>query len=461
MEIVKSIALLLSVLCLFSVSRAQSRPAAPDFAELERVATAELAETNTPGAAIGVVKGDRLIYAKGVGVSNVETGAPVTPDMLFRLGSTTKMFTAAGVLLLAGEGKLKLDEPIAKYAKGLSPKIGSLTAHQLLTHTSGLRDEAVMFGRHDDDALGETVRALKDDFFFAAPSRIYSYSNPGYWLAGYLIEAVSGGFYADQLNDRIFKPLGMERTTLRPTMAMTWPLAQGHNSMGAAKPAVIRPAADNAGNWPAGSIFSSVNDLSRWVIALINDGRLDGKQVLPSTLFQQLSEPRVDTPGGQQKYGYGLSSGRDRGAFIVEHSGSRAGYGSLIRMAPDAKVAVILLMNRSGGSLPKTADKAMELMLRLEAKGKDETKPLTMTSVEMTRYAGVYGVPSNTIALSIKDGALWFQSGGEQGQVRKVADARFQAINPGGSQIAEFTLIAGADGKAEFLHMGGRTLSRQ
>src|SRR5215470_900223 len=264
------------VLLLWVAFAQQPQSSKPDFGELEKVALAELAETNTPGAAVGVVSGDRLVLAKGFGVSNVETGAPVTPDMLFRLGSTTKMFTAAALVTLSEEGKLKLDEPIGKYARGLSPKVSQLTADQLLSHTSGLKDDAVMNGLHDDSALGETVRQVKADFLFAEPRRIFSYSNTGYWLAGYLIEQVSGGNYADLLSERLFKPLGMQRTTLRPTIAMTWPLSQGHNVPKGGSPQVIRPFADNAGNWPAGSIFSSVNDLARFTIAFMNGGRLEG-----------------------------------------------------------------------------------------------------------------------------------------------------------------------------------------
>src|SRR5215468_3908962 len=299
-----SLVSLAPVLLLWLAFAQQPQPSKPDFGELEKVALAELAETNTPGAVVGVVSGDRLIFAKGFGVSNVETGAPVTPDMLFRLGSTTKMFTAAALVMSAEEGKLRLDEPIGKYAKGLSPKIAGLTANQLLSHTAGLKDDAQMFGRHDDEALAETVRALKDDFLFAAPGRIYSYSNPGYWLSGYLIEAVSGKPYADALDERIFKPIAMKSTTLRPTMAMTWPLAQGHDVSGRDKPRVVRPFADNAGNWPAGSIFSSVNDLSRFVIAFMNGGQIEGKQVLSPSLIKQLSSPHADVPGSEGKYGY-------------------------------------------------------------------------------------------------------------------------------------------------------------
>ncbi len=99
-----------------------------------------------PGAAIGVIQGDRLIFSRAFGVASVDTQAPADPSMLFRLGSTTKMLTATAILSLAAEGKVNVNAPVTKYIKGLHPSIGSLTAHQLLTHTAGLKDQAVMNG---------------------------------------------------------------------------------------------------------------------------------------------------------------------------------------------------------------------------------------------------------------------------------------------------------------------------
>ena len=93
----------------------------PDFSQLEKVVLEELKETNTPGATVAIVSGERVIYTKAYGISNVETGAPMTPDMLFRIGSTTKMFTATALVTLAEEGKLKLDEAIGKHVDGLNP----------------------------------------------------------------------------------------------------------------------------------------------------------------------------------------------------------------------------------------------------------------------------------------------------------------------------------------------------
>jgi CubicO group peptidase (beta-lactamase class C family) len=108
----------------------------PDFSQLEKVVLEELRETNTPGATVAIVSGERVIYTKAFGISNVETGAPMTPDMLFRIGSTTKMFTALALVTLAEDGKLKLDEAIGRHVDGLNPRIAVLTAHQLLTHTA-------------------------------------------------------------------------------------------------------------------------------------------------------------------------------------------------------------------------------------------------------------------------------------------------------------------------------------
>lgn len=439
-----------------------------DFAELERVALAEMQATGTPGAAIGIVSGDRLIYARGLGVADVETGAPVTSRHLFRLGSTTKMFTAAALVKLAEAGKLSLDEPIGKYARGLDPAIAAITSAQLLSHTGGLADNAVMFGKHDDEELGETVRALKRDALFTVPGRIYSYSNPGYWIAGYVIEALSRESYADHLEAALFRPLGMRQTTLRPTMAMTWPLAQGHEPSGgadgAAKARIIRPQADNAGNWPAGSIFSCVDDLSRFVIAMLNDGKLDGRQVLSPSLIAALGKPRVAIPGTENRYGLGLMSVRERGVERLQHGGSRSGYGSLISLVPAHRFGLIILVNRSGGSLPKTAEKAMEMMLPLEPKAERKAQPMTMTADEMKKYVGAYRQGTTRVDISIENGQLVLHltlpNNRQQGIITKRGAGRFTVKFTNGSE-AEFALVEGADGKAEYFHRGGRTLARE
>ena len=272
-----------------SVAGRQSPPAV-DFSRLDAVVRKELQDTQTPGAAIAVIQGERIILARGFGEANVETGEAVRPEMVFRLGSTTKMFTAAAVVLLADQGKLNLNDPIGKHLPGLTPKLAALTANQLLSHTSGMLDEAPMFGSHDDGALKREVEGWKDDRLFAEAGQVYSYSNPGYWLAGLLAETIGGKPYADQVASTIFVPVGMTRSTFRPTIAMTFPLAQGHDLV-SGKPQIIRPSANNSASWPAGSIFSNVMDLSKWMIAFVNGGLVGGTQVLPAGVFKTLSTP--------------------------------------------------------------------------------------------------------------------------------------------------------------------------
>jgi CubicO group peptidase (beta-lactamase class C family) len=447
---------------LVCLAPARARQSAADFSELEKVALEEMRQLNTPGAALGIVSGDRLIFARGLGTSDIETGAPVTPDMLFRLGSTTKMFTAAALVSLAEEGRIKLEEPIARAVKGLHPAIGAVTAHQLLTHTSGFLDEAPMYGSQDESALGKEVRSWKEDRFFTRPGDIYSYSNPGFWLAGFLVEELAGRPYADAMNERLFAPLGMKRTTLRPTMAMTYPLAQGHNANPGRASSVVRPSANNAASWPAGSIFSSVNDLSRFVIAFLNGGRIDGKQMFSPAVIRKLSTPYVDTPGSPaSQYGYGLTIREERGVHMVMHGGSRSGYGSLIWMAPEHRFGVIILANRTGASLGKTAERAMEMMLPLSPKKQDIETDVPFSAAEKTDWPGTYmHPPAQKVEIVLKDDRLFLRRSSAESAIRKVSADQITTAAPGSTGGQQYFFVRGKDGKTLYLHAGGRALKK-
>lgn len=433
-----------------------------NFSSLDAVVRKELQDTQTPGAAIAVVRGDRVILARGFGVANVETGEAVRPEMLFRLGSTTKMFTAATVVLLAEQGKLNLNEPIGKHLPGLTPKLAALTANQLLSHTSGILDEAPMFGSHDDEALKREVAGWKDDRFFAEPGKVYSYSNPGYWLAGLLAETVGGRPFADQAATTIFAPLGMTQSTFRPTIAMTFPLAQGHDLVNG-KAQIIRPAANNAASWPAGSIYSNVMDLSKWMVAFVNGGQVGGAQVLPASLFATLSSPHAVIPGSTNRYGYGVQVGNWRGLEMVEHAGSRSGYGSVMRMVPSKQVGVIVLANRTGVSLTRTANAAIELVLKDQLLFSDAVlngDPLS--AVQLQAMAGAYSQGGDRrMTVAIRDGGLVLTQGAretklEYAGVRVSPDPRPNEREFRGG-TTRYIFVVDDTGVATFLHSGGRS----
>jgi CubicO group peptidase (beta-lactamase class C family) len=430
---------------------ARAQMAKLDPAAIEAVAKAELEATHTPGAAIGIVEDGRLIYAKGFGTRNLETGEPVTGQTLFRLGSTTKMETAAAVATLAAGGRIDFGSAVGRYISGLDPAIGALTVNQILSHTAGLKDEAVMNGRHDDAALGEEIRRWKADWLFTRPGAIYSYANPGFWLAGFLAETVAGKPYADAMEDLVFRPVGMTWTTLRPTMAMTRVFSQGHDMVDG-RMAVLRPAPDNAANWPAGSIFSNPPDLARFATALMNDGRIDGRQVLPAKAVAEITTPHADIPGSKAKYGYGLQIETSEGIVMWSHAGSRAGYGSSIEMIPSRKLAVIVLCNRTGQNLARTR----RAILQMEGVAQDPPghgSTFDIEAADFAKYIGTYRNGATRHQIVEKDGKL--RLGGKE--LKKTADG-FLVQEGGPGRIFP---IAGADGRIEYLFMGGRAVARE
>ncbi len=441
---------------------AQQAPPVGEFSELAGLARTELKTINAPGAAIAIVKGDRIVYQQGIGIANIETGQTVTPDMLFRVGSVTKMFTTAALVSLAEEGRIKLAEPIARYATGVSGKLGRVTAHQLMSHTAGIRDEAPAFGAHDETAMAATVKSWGDDYAFLEPGRIMSYSNPGMTLAGYVLEQVAKKPYADVIDERLFKPLGMTRSTFRPTQAMTWPFAQGHSAAGLEPPTVVRPFADNAGFWPAGFMFSSAPELARFAIAFMNDGIIDGRAVFKPSTISTLSTGYADVPSSAEhaRYGYGLTTSTHRGVRLVEHGGAIDGFGASVRMLPDRKAAVVILVNKTSASLTKTSERALELLAPLQPAAPLAATTIPMDASELMKYAGTYTNPPARVDLALRDGKLYFRRGTQEAEVTKIGDLQFSVTPAVGDAAQTFALVPGPDGTIAFLHMGSRAFRR-
>src|SRR5919205_106687 len=452
-----------ALVCLFALALSapratHARQKATDFAELEATVNDELKATNTPGAAVAVVSGDRVVFAKGFGVADVETGAAVTPDTLFRIASTTKMLTAAALVTLAERGEVKLDAPVGTYVRGLSPGLARVTLHQLLSHTAGVRDDASFNGPHDDAALAAFVGTWTDDYLLAGPGEIYSYSNLGYQLAARVLEEATGKPYADAMDELVFRPLGMRRTTLRPTVAMTYPHAQAHDlAPGGKSPSVVRPFPDDARYWANGGVFTSAADFARFAVAFLNGGRVDGAQVMPPGLGAKLSTPYAEPPGTgpeRARYGYGLVVRDLRGARVVQHGGSMLGSGSLVRMVPERRFAVIVLADRTGALLTKTMEKATEMFVPLGPKAEPAAPaPVPMSEAEMRRYAGTYQNAPGYLKLElyVEGGRLLLRQldrPGEPSEVVKLGEGHFSTADG-----QDFYLISVAGGGVRFMHV--------
>jgi CubicO group peptidase (beta-lactamase class C family) len=429
--------------------------------ELETAALEEMRAADIPGAAIGIVAGRKILLVRGFGVASVETGVPVTADTVFRLGSTTKMFTAAALVQMALDGKIDFHRPISEYVRGLDPAIARLTVDQLLSHSAGLQNDDPPSSRADETALGTEVRSWKADRLFAEPGQVYSYSSLGYWLAGYVAETVAGKPYASAMEEQILKPIGMTRSTFYLDLASTYHLAQGHRGP-AGKAFVVRPVPDNPTGWPSGALYSTANDLCRWLLALLDDGRIDDKQVLQKGTFAQLAAAHMDVPSGRNKYGYGLALIERRGFKMLEHGGARAGYGSFIRIVPERQVGIVVVTNRQGQQLPKTVDRVCELLLPLEPKrtvSPPETMKMTLT--EMSEYVGVYSNGGDPVDIFLRNGELFLRMGKTELRLSKIGERRLMMKEPGATAHDELVMLPDNSGKIVYVQVGSGALRRQ
>lgn len=370
---------------------------------VDGIATREMERQKPPGLVLVVVKGQSIAYAKGFGVANIETKEAVTPDHLFRVGSTTKMITAAA-LVAAMPQHLNINGLLSSYLPELegSP-LGRLTSAELLSHSAGLMDRTLMYGRHDDEALRDNVRSLQPDVLFDRPGQVYSYSNLGYAMAGRVLEATSGKPFADAVRELVFVPLGMDRTTFRPTLAMTYPLAQGHIRNEKGELAIARPAADHSGYWPAGSMFTSGRDFARFASALINEGRISGGDRLPASVITAITTPRVEMPAGGH-YGLGVAIHHVNSRVVWSHGGARQGYSTHLIAAPMEKIAVIALINASGADAARPAIEAFQAVAGWSPKPSEPTRPASLKPEQVT---GFYTQYTTTHVVSEQDGRLW------------------------------------------------------
>jgi CubicO group peptidase (beta-lactamase class C family) len=206
---------------------------------------------------------------------------------------------------------------------------------------------------------------------------------------------------------------------------------------------------NNVAMWPAGSIFSNAKDLSRWVIALMNEGKVEGKQLLSASLINQMVQHHVPVPGENDSYyGYGLTVFKYKGMEFVGHGGFSRGYGSMIQMVPSRKFAVIVLTNKSGETMRKSLNKAMELGLGLKD---DEEKPApvaAVTDAEMKEYVGTYSHAPQTWEVSIKDAKLYMKFDGKDYAMTKSGERKFTF---GEQNENEVVFVRAKDGKIGFL----------
>jgi CubicO group peptidase (beta-lactamase class C family) len=328
---------------------------------------ADYDDRGLPGAAVLVVERGRVLVRRGFGSADLESGAAVTPDSRFRLASVSKQFTAMAILVLARDGKLTLEDSVARWLTGLPQWSERVTILHLLTHTSGIVDyEDHLPETADRQIMDEDVRKIltgRTELYFE-PGTAYRYSNSGYALLARIAEEASGEPFPTVLRTRIFDPLSMAGSVAHiEGKSVVADRAYGHARDGA----VWRRADQSATSAVLGDggIYASIDELGRWVMEILEP------RVLPEEIVSAAIQPRVETGEGSVRYGFGwriMEVGEEdvaRPVEVVWHTGETAGFRNALVLIPERKVGVVVLTNRNEGRL---LDRALELALAVGAR---------------------------------------------------------------------------------------------
>jgi CubicO group peptidase (beta-lactamase class C family) len=339
--------------------------------EIERV----FRQSDSPGLAVGVVIDQELVYAQGFGVVNLETGGEVTPRTLFHMASVTKPFVATSIVQLLEQGKLSLDDRIVDhlpYFELVDRRYDMLTIRQFLTHSSGMPDVVDYHWdepEYDEGALERYVRSLTDRALISVPGAEFNYSNMAFEVLGDLIAKVSGLSFAGYVKEHILLPLGMNDSSILIRDVDPALLANGHvQDEEGGKIRVSEHYAYNRAHGPSSCLYSNVVDLSRWAIANMNRGELEGARILDASSYDLLWTPEVEVRASDHsRVDVGLSWFlTDYGGYqMVNHGGRDIGYTTNFVMVPDAGVAVIVLSNYFGPDdiVSQVTQLALELAL--------------------------------------------------------------------------------------------------
>lgn len=339
--------------------------------ELEPKITEVTRSGRLPGFAIGVVKNGKLIYAKGFGVAKLGTSTPVNSRSLFHMASVTKTFVATAVMQLVEQGKIELDAPITKYLpyfKMDDERYRDIKVRQMLSHTSGIPDTTNYHWdkpEYDDGALERFVRSTANQKLIFTPGEKFAYSNTAYEILGDLISKVSGETFEDYVQHHILMPLGMKDSTLLVRQANASLLTSPHVEEGG-KPVVSKVFPYNRAHAPSSTLYSNIDDMSRWAIANLNHGELDGRRILKRETAELMWQPVVSA--FNMKEGIAWFTKDLQGHLLVMHDGGDVGFQSRLLLAPDDSVAIIAMTNYAADDKEylQFATEALKIILDLK-----------------------------------------------------------------------------------------------
>jgi CubicO group peptidase (beta-lactamase class C family) len=373
--------LLMLTFVLSFTTQAQTIAAKQLAAAFDKLLTEQFKPGGTGCAALVAVKG-QIIYKKAFGMANLELNVPMQPDMIFRIGSITKQFTAVSILQLMEQGKLSLQDDITKFIPDYPTNGYKITIEHLLTHTSGIKSYTSVpeFQEYirDDKKPEDVIKLFRNQPMEFAPGTKWNYNNSGYFLLGYIIEKVSGKTYPEYIEENLFKPLGMSNSLYGSDSKIIRNRAWGYQPEG--DEVVNADMMSMTLPYSAGSIQSTVEDLFKW-----NQALHSYKLVKKETLEKAFTEYKLANGKGTA-YGYGWMLKQLQGSPTIEHGGAINGYLANAIYLPDEDIFVAVFSNNSGKSPDLVSNKMAAIALG---------KPYNMNEIPadeatLEQYTGVY-----------------------------------------------------------------------
>jgi CubicO group peptidase (beta-lactamase class C family) len=388
-----------------SAARNQTTIAAVDYAKI----LSSVYKADQPGAAALVAKGDDIVYLGAAGMANLELAVPLAPDMVFEIGSITKQFTAAAIMVLSEEGKLAVSDPMTRHLPSYPSYGQNITVEHLLTHTSGIVSYTGIPGYMASNVMKDlTVQQLIDVFkdrpVEFAPGERYAYNNSGYILLGAIVEAASGMRYADFVRKRFFEPLGMKTAYYGCSTCIIPRRASGYD--GGPNGVTNQRYLSFTQPYAAGSLMMTVSDLHRWSRALF------GGKVVSAASLKRMTTPYVLKNGESTGYGYGLGIGNLRGRRAIRHGGGIFGFTTDALYLPDQDVFVAVFSNNAAGGI-NPGFPASKLAALAVGDPFPEFTEVALSEDVLRRYVGVYEVNKDVRrTVTLRDGALYTQRTG-------------------------------------------------
>ena len=381
---------------------------AQDVERMDEVVSADADEGTFMGAAL-VAIGDDIVFDEAYGSANLEWNIANTPAAKFRIGSVTKQFTAASILLLKERGLIDLDAPVKTYWPDAPPAWDAITVRNLLQHTSGITNVTNL----DEFATVKFLPTTREELIarFAdkplefTPGEKWDYSNSGYVLLSAIVEQVSGQDYADFVKANIFDPLGMADTAIDVTADIVPRRASGYapSADGIVNAEYVNMAIPTG----AGALYSTTHDLLKWQRALF------GGRLLEPASLTEMTGPGVPAMAGAT-YGFGVLRTEDEDGTMIWHGGGIEGFNAMLMHDPDRDITVVVLANLNGGQANDLGRSLLQL-----ARGGEVILPSERAAAEtdvaaLDAYEGTYALsPSFKIKVFVEDGKLMTQATGQ------------------------------------------------